>query len=355
MCAAHQLKDPDGGEATASDDSPSAAADAALVDALRRYKYVAPELSFLERRVLDNLWTSVVESCFPRWLAPNVVTLCGGACIACAVALTLTHSPLLEGASPSWVYVANALLIFLYQTFDGCDGKQARRTASGSPLGELMDHGVDAVVVGGIVALTTETFGLGLSSPWAWIILVGAQASFHASNLTLVLGGRMLVHDSDATELQWAIIGVHLASAAFGPSAWATPVGFGLPVYDASWPLDWERGVPLRELVVLTAVGCMVVNLSSWFRNLAASVRATPAGVPQNAAARTVLRQAAMMAAFGVATAWCYLSVVGRQQPAGGAGAAGDGGGDDGGAGQRQRLVLLLLCSCFCFGEAMAR
>jgi ethanolaminephosphotransferase len=35
--------------------------------------------------------------------------------------------------------------LFLYQTLDAIDGKQARRTGSSSPLGELFDHGCDAV------------------------------------------------------------------------------------------------------------------------------------------------------------------------------------------------------------------
>lgn len=34
-----------------------------------------------------------------------------------------------------------ALGLFAYQTFDAIDGKQARRTGTGSPLGELFDHG----------------------------------------------------------------------------------------------------------------------------------------------------------------------------------------------------------------------
>ena len=37
-----------------------------------------------------------------------------------------------------------ALATFIYQTFDACDGKQARRTGSSSPLGQLFDHGCDA-------------------------------------------------------------------------------------------------------------------------------------------------------------------------------------------------------------------
>ena len=54
------------------------------------------------------------------------------------------------------------MLLFLYQTLDGSDGKQARKTQTGSALGELMDHGIDSwtvapialVVVDAILAIT---------------------------------------------------------------------------------------------------------------------------------------------------------------------------------------------------------
>ena len=34
----------------------------------------------------------------------------------------------------------------MYLVADNCDGKQARRTGSSSPMGMLFDHGVDAFV-----------------------------------------------------------------------------------------------------------------------------------------------------------------------------------------------------------------
>ncbi len=37
-----------------------------------------------------------------------------------------------------------AIGLFFYQTLDAIDGKQARRTGSSSPLGQLFDHGCDA-------------------------------------------------------------------------------------------------------------------------------------------------------------------------------------------------------------------
>ena len=38
-----------------------------------------------------------------------------------------------------------AVGFFLYQSLDAIDGKQARRTNTSSPLGELFDHGCDAI------------------------------------------------------------------------------------------------------------------------------------------------------------------------------------------------------------------
>ncbi len=51
----------------------------------------------------------------------------------------------LVSPAPWWVYLLNAVGIFIYQTLDALDGKQARRTGSSSPFGELFDHGCDSV------------------------------------------------------------------------------------------------------------------------------------------------------------------------------------------------------------------
>ena len=44
--------------------------------------------------------------------------------------------------APAWAYATFALGLFFYQTLDAIDGKQARRTKTASPLGELFDHGI---------------------------------------------------------------------------------------------------------------------------------------------------------------------------------------------------------------------
>jgi phosphatidylglycerophosphate synthase len=49
---------------------------------------------------------------------------------------------------PAWSYFLCGLGLFIYQSLDAIDGKQARRTNSSTPLGELFDHGCDAISTG---------------------------------------------------------------------------------------------------------------------------------------------------------------------------------------------------------------
>ena len=50
---------------------------------------------------------------------------------------------------PPWpATLAAAIGLFLYQSLDAIDGKQARRTGTSSPLGELFDHGCDSLSTG---------------------------------------------------------------------------------------------------------------------------------------------------------------------------------------------------------------
>jgi ethanolaminephosphotransferase len=74
--------------------------------------------------------------------------------------LVVYYSPDLYQPAPGWAYLLAAASIFFYQTMDALDGKQARRTGmqhndidnvmntclgTSSPLGELFDHGCDAL------------------------------------------------------------------------------------------------------------------------------------------------------------------------------------------------------------------
>lgn len=56
-----------------------------------------------------------------------------------------SFSPNGRAEPPRWACALCALGLFIYQSLDAIDGKQARRTNSSSPLGELFDHGCDSI------------------------------------------------------------------------------------------------------------------------------------------------------------------------------------------------------------------
>ena len=83
--------------------------------------------------------------------------------------LSVRYSPDLKAPMPRWVALANALGLFAYQTLDAIDGKQARRTGTSSPLGQLFDHGCDAVS-GALIGISAgATLRMGFSR---WLIIL---------------------------------------------------------------------------------------------------------------------------------------------------------------------------------------
>ena len=68
-------------------------------------------------------------------MAPNLITLIGTAWMASAAMIWAYQDGTLTETVPVWTYHYAAFSVFMIQTFDACDGKQARRTGTASPLG----------------------------------------------------------------------------------------------------------------------------------------------------------------------------------------------------------------------------
>jgi phosphatidylglycerophosphate synthase len=92
-----------------------------------------------------------------------LITLLGFMLMIFALALVIIYCPDLETPLPGAFYVVFSACAWIYSTFDNVDGKQARRTGTSSPLGELFDHGCDALNcwVMGLVQLATLCMGTG--------------------------------------------------------------------------------------------------------------------------------------------------------------------------------------------------
>ena len=113
------------------------------LEQLHRYKYVSGGYSPLDN-VMNHWWEFVITR-VPMSVAPNVLTLMGLLCLISGFYVTFKFAPNPVEHCPDWVLLFCGIMVFCYQTLDAIDGKQARRTKAGSPLGQLFDHGCDSV------------------------------------------------------------------------------------------------------------------------------------------------------------------------------------------------------------------
>jgi ethanolaminephosphotransferase len=95
----------------------------------------------------------------PTSLAPNLITLMGFSLVLTSTLLCIIHTPTLTELPTPLLCGIHGLLFYVYNVFDNCDGKQARRTKSSSPLGELFDHSCDALTVGLTNIVLCSTIG----------------------------------------------------------------------------------------------------------------------------------------------------------------------------------------------------
>ncbi|KAE8363598.1 Choline/ethanolaminephosphotransferase [Aspergillus caelatus] len=145
---------------------------------LREYRYAGVDHSLISRYVLKPFYNNVVIKCFPMSMAPNAITLTGFFFVVINFLTILWYNPTLDQDCPSWVYASCAVGLFLYQTFDGVDGIQARRTKQSGPLGELFDHSVDAcnTALGVLIFCAAMNFG----QSWATVVtLWGSTMTFY--------------------------------------------------------------------------------------------------------------------------------------------------------------------------------
>jgi len=129
------------------------------------YKYSAKDTSPLSKYIMHPFWNQAVKLC-PLWVAPNLLTLVGFLCCVAHFLLLTVYDYDFTAATtgnehpiPRWAWLAVAALLFLSHTLDGIDGKQARRTGTSSPIGELFDHGLDSWVAVFVTGSVYHVFG----------------------------------------------------------------------------------------------------------------------------------------------------------------------------------------------------
>ncbi|MGE0043929.1 MAG: CDP-alcohol phosphatidyltransferase family protein [Vicinamibacterales bacterium] len=198
--------------------------------------------------LIDRAWCRPLLRCLPGAVPANALTLGALACAAAAAALCLAAS---AGVAGDGALIGAAVCVWCYHTLDDIDGPQARRTGTGGPAGELLDHGVDAHAI----YLTTIGFAAWLGLPG--IVVLGLAALGGLTVWAAVWDHRHTgtFYSGRVSEVEGcvALVVLLLAAAWMGQPRLAAPVAPGLPS-------------PRVVLAVVTATGLLAQVAGHWRR-----------------------------------------------------------------------------------------
>jgi len=197
---------------------------------LQQHKYNSVSISFADAFLQP--WWNFVVSLMPMWLAPNLITIIGLAVNVFTSLIHLYYCPTATEEVPMWVPLGCALGLFIYQTLDAIDGKQARRTKSSNALGELFDHGCDSLSTIFVTLAGACTMGMGHLPYFMMFECFMATALFYLSHWQTYVTGQMRFGKLDVTEAQITMMIIMTLSTLFGTSFWSWQV-FGF------MPLRW--------------------------------------------------------------------------------------------------------------------
>ncbi|KAI6012769.1 hypothetical protein F5J12DRAFT_718080 [Pisolithus orientalis] len=263
---------------------------------LKKYAYKSVDESLVSRYILAPYWNWFI-TLWPLSIAPNTITLLGLAIVAFNVLTLLIYDPLYytdndgHGGPPQWVYFTWAIGLFMYQSFDAVDGqglspllvraadlwsrKQARRTGMAGPLGEMFDHGCDAINTTLEVILAARALNLGRSW-WTVASQVATLANFYLTTWEEYYTGQLYLGPfSGPVEGILMIVAIYTISGLFGPSFWDKRILSFTHLDMIPWVTKHVPNIRLNEAFMVFAGFGLAFNIVSSYRNVRKAMKAS--------------------------------------------------------------------------------
>lgn len=179
---------------------------------LKEHKYSSSCISILDPP-MQKYWNWLV-TLVPLWVAPNLITIVGLAINILTSVILMYYSPTATEQAPWWTTLMCAIGLFIYQSLDAIDGKQARRTGNSSPLGELFDHGCDSLSTVFVSLASCCAVQLGEYPGWMLFQCLTASTLFYCAHWQTYVSGTLTFGKIDVTEGQIVVMIVMLVSSA---------------------------------------------------------------------------------------------------------------------------------------------
>ncbi|XP_005987656.1 choline/ethanolaminephosphotransferase 1b isoform X2 [Latimeria chalumnae] len=217
---------------------------------LEEHRYQSAGRSLLEP-LMQGYWEWLVGK-VPAWIAPNLITIIGLIINICTTVVLVYYCPSATEQAPLWTYLACALGLFIYQSLDAIDGKQARRTNSSSPLGELFDHGCDSLSTVFVVLGTCVAVQLGTNPDWMFFCCFAGMFMFYCAHWQTYVSGTLRFGIFDVTETQLCIILSQFFTGTMGPWFW----NYMVPILN----------IQMKILPALCTVAGTIFSCTNYFR-----------------------------------------------------------------------------------------
>ncbi|KAF9474979.1 choline ethanolaminephosphotransferase [Pholiota conissans] len=248
---------------------------------LKKYAYKGVDKSLVSRYLLNPFWTWFV-TLWPLSIAPNTITLTGLLIVFVNFFTLLYYDPLYltehddVTAPPRWVYYTWAVGLFAYQSLDAIDGKQARRTGMAGPLGEMFDHGCDALNTTLEVILASRALGLGRSW-WTVASQIATLANFYLTTWEEYHTGQLFLgHFSGPVEGILMIVAIYLITGHYGPAFWEQKIWTFTHLEHVPF-IARLPNLPLNESFMVFGAFGLGFNIISSYMNVLKATRAAKA------------------------------------------------------------------------------
>eukprot|EP01112_Ceratiomyxa_fruticulosa_P014352 TRINITY_DN4104_c0_g1_i1.p1 TRINITY_DN4104_c0_g1~~TRINITY_DN4104_c0_g1_i1.p1 ORF type:complete len:446 (-),score=70.37 TRINITY_DN4104_c0_g1_i1:68-1246(-) len=197
-------------------------------------------------------WCNNLVNYIPRNVAPNVLTALGLLSNVLAFVLAAVYLGDQPEDPPRWVFLAIGVLFFMYMLLDNLDGKQARRTGTSSPLGELMDHGCDSITV----SVGSLTSGLIIKAGlWqSFSVFAVGCIPFYLAHWEEYFTNNLILGYIGPTEAEILVSVLCTINFFFGYGIWSSTLPIPLPVINLPFlpPIDLKT-IELRTYFVFWA------------------------------------------------------------------------------------------------------
>uniref|UniRef100_A0A8C6YYW3 Ethanolaminephosphotransferase 1 n=1 Tax=Nothoprocta perdicaria TaxID=30464 RepID=A0A8C6YYW3_NOTPE len=197
-------------------------------------QYSAVDTNPLSVYVMQPLWDKIIKI-VPLWIAPNVLTFSGFVMVLVNYFLLTFYDwdYTASGKYPRVVIFQNYRAAYVIDLND--NGKQARRTQSSSPLGELFDHGLDSwatsiFVLSFFSVCSRDNGKTGVSVYTMYLYLSIVLFNFLCSHWEKYNTGVLFL--PWGYDLSQVLIAAYLLTGAVGVEVWHRPFLFGYYITD---------------------------------------------------------------------------------------------------------------------------